>query len=176
MPKSLMAREVNSSDRFHHGFRFISPTHEPLSEKCQTSFFRGKSPPSIAFGWSDKHRTSSELIATKGLNHCVTSETWKNRKWNEGWDKNAITVRSNFVSNKIIPTNFTEFDKIYLWFSILDTCIKFIVCSHVWNQTFHIIFDTHFSESWLSGKSRKSKWFAFQPRKLQKIPLFQVHS
>ena len=82
-------REVNSSDRFHRVFRFISTNTEPLSEKWPTSHFLWKK--------SAEHHlrvlghaslTLRNSSSQRGLRHCVTSETWKNRKWRRHWDKN----------------------------------------------------------------------------------------
>jgi len=143
-PYVLVAREVNSSDRFHHGFRFISPNASLFPRNGQLPFFGGKSRPSIAFGWSDKHRT---LFGTNRHKRTVSLRDIGNLEKPEmNWRlrQHAITVRSKFVSNKIIPTLFAEFEKIYLTFIILHTYIKSRFCSRVSNQKFQIIVDTQF--------------------------------
>lgn len=110
IPYVLIAREVNSSDRFHHGFRFISPNASLFPRNCQLPFFGGKGHPSIAFGWSDKHRTlvganrHKRIVSLRDIGNLEKPEmNWRSR--------HAITVRSKFLSDEIIPTSFTEFEK-----------------------------------------------------------------
>lgn len=113
----LIAREVNSSDRFHHGFRFISPNPSLFPRNGQLPSFGGKSRPSRAFGCSGKHRSlfgtyrHKRTVLLRDIGNLEKPEmNWRLRQ-------NAITVRSNFISNKTIPTNFTEFEK-----NILKIC------------------------------------------------------
>jgi len=143
IPHVLIAREVNSSDRFHYGFRFISPNTSLFPRNGQLPFFGGKSRPSIAFGWSDKYRTlfgTNRHKRTVLLRDIVNPEkpemNWRLRP-------HAITVRSKFQTRLFKPV-FTEFEKIYWTFIISDTYIKSRFFSSVLNQKFQIIDHTHF--------------------------------
>lgn len=143
IPYVLIAREVNSFDRFHHGFRFISPNTSLFPRNGQLPIFGGKSRPSIALGWSDKHRT---LFGTNRHKRIVSLRDIGNLEKPEmNWTlrQHAITVRTKFVSDDIIRV-LLSLKKIYLTFIILDTCIKSRFCSRVSNHKFQIIVDTHF--------------------------------
>lgn len=92
----LIAREVNSSDRFHHGFRFISPNPSLFPRNGQLPSFGGKSRPSIAFGCSGKYRSlfgtyrHKRTVSLRDIGNLEKPEmNWRLRQ-------NAITVRSNF--------------------------------------------------------------------------------
>lgn len=141
----LIAREVNSSDRFHHGFSVYIAKPEPLSEKWPTSFFRRKK--------SSEHslrmfgQISFTLRNLSPQKDCIIA--WHRKPGKTGNELEVETKRHYCSLEFLFQTRpfqpiLLSSKKIYLRFVILDTCIKSIVCPSVSNQKFQIIVDTHF--------------------------------